>query len=106
MKSLFICCEESIKKHIGEEYDEILLVKKNVSSENMEQFLPRIKDAIRLTNSLLTKDEVDKSIIVTLDAPGPFFWMCQQLQVAMKAEENISIKLPQVPEIKDVEPVQ
>lgn len=103
MKKLFICCEEFIKKHIGEEYDEILIVKKNISSENIEQFLPRIKDAIRLTHSFLKKEDEDQNIIVTLDAPGPFFWMCQQLQIIMSAEENIIIKLPQISENKDAE---
>lgn len=105
MKKLFICCKENVKKHFGEEYDEILLVNKDVSTENLDHYFPRIKDAVRLTNSYIKEEETDKSVEITLDAPVPFFWICQQLQIEMKDKEDIIVKLPQVPEVKDVEPV-
>lgn len=98
MKTLFIGTEKSALRHENEEYDEILWVKDDISTQNIQSYIPRIKDAIRLTNSHHKPDEEDKKVYVYIDAPSPFYWICQNLQMEMENNEKINVVFPQINE--------
>ena len=91
MKTLLICIKEFWERHQGEIYDEIIWVDSNIDASKLPSWLPRIQDAIRLT---LSEGVPSKSISITLDAPMPYAWICQQLQISMKENEQIEIIIP------------
>lgn len=99
MKTLFLCCENNRANHLNEEYDEILYVTDKISTENMEEYHHRIKDAIRLAASEDGKGDTDRNIAIYIDGPSPYVWLAQQLAIEMKETDKLDIILPEVKEI-------
>lgn len=112
MKTMFICASSNIEYHVGEEYDEIIEVNDEVISERGEdgygadltpirEWHNRIRNRIRkawnedATPEGATREEGDEQEVhIWLDAASPFNAMLIDLQIIMKAEEGIIIKLP------------
>ena len=95
MKTFFVCAENAIESHVGENYDDILEVSNQPTSPEMEEWANRVMDRIRrlhANDADATEDE--RVVSIWLDATGPFNAMLIDLQVLMKERENINIALP------------
>ena len=100
MKSLFICSANKINNHVGEEYDSILEVIDQPTTDNIQEYANRIRGRIRAlwmeqlkTEALETVLESPK-VVCHLDGPTPYNAILNNLQIIMKAEEEIVIELP------------
>jgi len=96
MKTLFIVSSKRVNAHAGEEYDYILEVEHQPTTETILNWANRIKDAIRaLWHEQIQAGEKEPKVVVYLDAAGPFVAMLINLQIIMGAEEQIVLELPQ-----------
>lgn len=102
MKTLFVCDEKFLGEHVGEEYDDIIEVPHDPTTENIAEYANRIKGRIR---KLWAEDENsdNRSVWVTLHGASPFNVMLINLRIIMGKEEGISIELPYLPP-KELEP--
>lgn len=93
MKSLFVVSEKVVNNHVGEEYDVIVDVVHEPTTENIQTCADQVMARIR---ELWKEQEgdPDRKVVVYLDAAGPFAAMLVNLQVIMKAQEGIVIDLP------------
>jgi len=93
MKTLFVCSDRKINTHVGEEYDFILEVPDQPTTENIADWAARIRTRIR---SMWKEQEgtPDAKVVCHLDGPTPYNAILNNLQIIMKAEENIVIELP------------
>lgn len=99
MKSLLILNDQTRDRHVGEEYDEILEVPVEVTTENIGEWSARIKDSIR---RLWSQDEAEGKLVnIWLDAAIVFHTMLLNLQIRMLPEEGIKIELPYSVKLKD-----
>jgi len=99
MKSLLIMNDMTRDKHVGEEYDEILEVPVEVTTENIGEWSVRIKDAIR---RLWNQDSGENKLVkVWLDAAIAFHTMLANFQIRMLPEEGITVELPYAEKLKD-----
>ena len=100
MKSMFVVSEKSVNQHVGEEYDVIVEVPYEPTTENIQPFADKVMVAIRdLWGQEVGKTDPDKvsvnpKVVVYLDAAGPFAAMLLNLQIILKAQEGIVIDLP------------
>jgi len=104
MQTLFVVSSAKVNRHVGEDYDEILEVENQPTTETIQDWANRIKDSIRsLWHAQVDGD--DRKVVVTLDAVTPYNAILLNLQIIMKAEEGIVIELPYwiPPEVKDAE---
>lgn len=91
MKTLIILNEDTLNRHAGEDYDTIFEVPVEITTENIAQYVNRIKDHIR---KLHAEDKEPKSIAVTLDANIALHGVLKNLEIRMPIEEGIKITLP------------
>ena len=106
MKSLFICATNKINNHVGEEYDSILEVSDQPTTENIQEYANRIRGRIRSLWMEQLKPEdpntavVNSKIVCYLDGPTPYNASLNNLQIIMKAEEEVVIELPYMADLK------
>jgi hypothetical protein len=93
MKTLFVCDTKLLNKHVGEDYDNYVVVPHNPSAENIKEWADRIKQFVR---ELWASDsDVDnRKVVITLDAAGPFHVMVFNIKTIMLEDEKIVIDTP------------
>jgi hypothetical protein len=95
MKSLFVCSEKKINDHVGEEYDFILEVQDQPTTETIQDWANRIRGRIRaLWEEQIREGTSDMKVVCSLDGPTPYNAILNNLQIIMKAEEGIVVELP------------
>ena len=101
MKSLFICSGKKINNHIGEEYDSILEVIDQPTTENIAEYANRIRDRIRsVWMEQIKANDPDPKVVCHLDGPTPYNGILNNLQIIMREEEKIVIELPYMVNLK------
>jgi hypothetical protein len=91
MKTFFICANSAVDNHVGEEYDSILEVEDQPTTETMQEWHNRIRGRIR---KLWHEDDGDdKYVEIYLDAASPYNALLIDLQIVMEKEEGIDIEL-------------
>ena len=101
MKTLFICSDKKINSHVGEEYDCILEVQDQPTTETILEHANRIRGRIRsLWMEQIQAKDSDPKVICHLDGASPYNAMLLNLQIIMKADEGIVIELPYLANIK------
>jgi hypothetical protein len=93
MKTLFVCAKRNVDRHDGEEYDDILEVEDQPTTETIQDWANRMMDHIRKLN-VADAGSADRGVSVFLDAASPYNAMLINLQILMKANEGIRIELP------------
>jgi Ni,Fe-hydrogenase III small subunit len=95
MKSMIVVSESSINQHVGEEYDIIVEVPYEPTTENIQACADKVMRGIK---ELWAQEVADKvpapKIVVHLDAATPFGVVLENLQIILKAESGIIIDLP------------
>lgn len=91
MKTMIILNENTTNNHAGEDYDIIFEVPIEITTENITQYVNRIKDHIR---KLWNEDKEPKSVSITLDAHIALHGVLTNLKIRMPQEEGITITLP------------
>lgn len=100
MKTLFVCSDRLINKHVGEEYDFIMEVPDQPTTDNISDWANRIRGRIRTLWMEQVKPEDPTAVVVNpkvlcfFDGPSPYNAILSNLQILMKAEEKIDIELP------------
>lgn len=106
MKTLFVCASGKINNHVGEEYDSIMEVQDQPTTENISDWANRIRCKIRALWMEEVKFDDPNAVIVNpkvvcyLDGPTPYNAILNNLKIIMKAEENVDIDLPYMENIK------
>lgn len=93
MKSVFVVSEQLVNKHVGEEYDVIVEVAHEPTTENIQTYAEQVMAGIREQWKVQEGDS-DRKVVVHLDAAGPFAAMLANLQIILKVQEGIVIDLP------------
>ena len=111
MKTFFICSSKKIQSHVGEEYDSILEVEAQPTTETLGDWANRIMGRVRaLWHEQVQSNDLDPKVVCHLDGPTPYHGILANLQIRMKADEGIVIELAYlagVPlEVTDKETVQ
>lgn len=93
MKSMIVVSSQLVNKHAGEEYDVIIEVVHEPTTDNIQQCADEVMAGIK---DLWAKDagSADRKIVVHLDAAGPFAAMLLNLQIILKAQAGIVVDLP------------
>lgn len=92
MKSMFVVSEGFVNRHVGEEYDVIVEVSNEPTTDNIQTYAEQVMGQIK---ELWNKQEgYDKKVIVYLDAAVPFAAMLANLKIIMKEQSGIQIELP------------
>lgn len=99
MKTLFIVSERKVNDHIGEEYDYILEVDDQPTTETIQEIGDRIRTRIRslwMEQISPSEGEPDPNpaVICTVDAATPYRAMLVDLQILLAEQESIEIDLP------------
>lgn len=97
MKTLFVGAKSKMNKHVGETYDEILEVENAPTTETIDRWANAIMAAIR---KLYSEDKLaggEGVVRVNLDASTPYNAILMNLQIILKAQEQIVIELPYLP---------
>ena len=100
MKTLFIVSEKKVNDHVGENYDYILEVEDQPTTETIQEIADRIRTRIRSLWMEQVNPQEDGSVVpepkvvCTVDAVTPYRAMLVDLKVLMKDEESIEIDLP------------
>ena len=98
MRTLFVCNERNINRHVGENYDVIIEVEHQPTTETFQKQADQVMNAIRsLWHEQVKAGEYDPKVSVNLDAASPFNLMLMNLQIIMGKEENIVVELPYLP---------
>jgi hypothetical protein len=93
MKSMIVVSESSIDKHVGEEYDIIVEVPYEPTTNNIQECADKVMSGIKG----LWKEQdgsQDRKIVVHLDAATPFGVMLENLKIILKEESGIVLDLP------------
>jgi hypothetical protein len=104
MKTLFIVSEKMVDDHVGEEYDFILQVDDEPTTQNIQALADRVRTKIRgLWMEQMGEGDSDEvhaepKVVCHLDAASPFNAMLIDLQLILNEEEGIVIELPYLPE--------
>jgi len=93
MKTLFVCATRNIDRHVGEEYDDILEVEDQPTTETIKLWADRVMDHIRKVHAMDAGSD-DRGVSVHLDAASPFNAMLVNLQIRMGQDEGVKIDLP------------
>jgi hypothetical protein len=101
MKSMFVVSVRAISRHVGEEYDDIIEVPYEPTTENIQECGEKVMTGIKALWKAQEGDQ-DRKVVVHLDAATPFGVMLENLQIILKAQDGIVIDLPWV-KIPDVE---
>lgn len=95
MKTLFVCSDKKINSHVGEEYDSILEVQDQPTTETILEWANRIRGRIRaLWMEQVQAKSPDPRVVCCLDGATPYNAVLMNLQIIMKAEEGVVIELP------------
>jgi hypothetical protein len=93
MKSMIVLAGRRVNAHVGEEYDVIIEVADEPTTENIQSYANEVMSGIKdLWNQ--QKGEEHRSVMIYLDAASPFAAMLLNLQIIMKAQDGIEITLP------------
>jgi len=90
MKSMIVLSDRATSKHVGEEYDIIVEVPYEPTTENIQASADKVMAGIK---ELWAKQDGDagRKVVVHLDAATPFGVMLENLQIILKP---IVIELP------------
>lgn len=97
MKSVFVVSEKLVNNHVGEEYDVIVEVAHEPTTDNIQTYAEQVMAGIRALwkqDQSETKEGDPCKVVVHLDAAGPFAAMLVNLQIILKAQEGIVVDLP------------
>jgi hypothetical protein len=96
MKSIFVVSDARVNMHVGEEYDVIIEVADQPTTDNIQTYADQVMEKIRELWKELSAlpGDTDKSVVVHLDGASPFAAMLVNLQIIMKTQEGIDIILP------------
>jgi hypothetical protein len=100
MKKMIVISDRLINKHAGEEYDAIVEVPFEPTTENIQPFADRImadiKDLWGQQAPVQGEEDAqgDRKVVVYLDAAPAFAAMLTNLQIILKAEAGIVVELP------------
>lgn len=95
MKTFFICSTKKIQSHVGEEYDSILEVEDQPTTNTIQDWANRIMGRVRtLWHEQKQANDADPKVVCHLDGPTPYHAILVNLQIRMKADESITIELP------------
>jgi len=93
MKSMIVLAGRKINEHVGEEYDTIVEVADEPTTENIQIYANEVMAGIKdLWNQ--QKGDENRSVRIYLDAASPFAAMLINLQIIMKKQDGIEITLP------------
>jgi hypothetical protein len=93
MKTLFIVAERNVDAHEGEEYDSILEVEDQPTTQTIEELANRVRGRIRKLWEEQGECD-DRRVEVHLAAASPFNAMLIDLQLIMGEAEGIMVDLP------------
>lgn len=94
MRTLFIVAMAKVNEHEDEEYDYIIEVPDEPTTETIGELGNRIRTRIRALNEEQIADKVENpKVSVNLDAASPFNAMLINLKIMMKDEENVDVVL-------------
>ena len=94
MRTLFIVAMSKVKEHEDEEYDYIIQVPDEPTTENIGELGNRVRCRIRALNEeQLADGETEPVVSVNLDAASPFNAMLINLKILMGGEENVNVSL-------------
>jgi hypothetical protein len=100
MKTLFVCSDKKINNHVGEEYDSILEVQDQPTTETILDWANRIRGKIRaLWMEQVQSKTPEPKVVCYLDGPTPYNAVMMNLQIIMKAEEGVVVELPYLSQI-------
>ena len=98
MKSMFVVSEAFNNQHIGEEYDVIVEVVNEPTTENIQvyadQVMAKIKELWEMEINTPYSDVSERKVVIHLHAAPPFAAMLVNLQIILKAQSGIIIDLP------------
>ena len=98
MRTILVVDERKINKHVGENYDIIVEVAHQPTTETIQKWGDQVMNAIRsLWHEQVKLSEIDPKVSINLDAASPFNAMLKNLKIIMGADENIIIELPYLP---------
>jgi hypothetical protein len=111
MRSMFIVSVSAVNKHVGEEYDTIIEVPYEPTTENIQACADKVMAGIKdLWAQEVGESEPDKvsmnpKVVIHLDAATPFGVMLENLQIILKAQSGIIIELPWVkpPDVEELD---
>ena len=94
MKTLFVVSDKRVEQHVGEEYDSILEVDDQPTTETIQELANRVRGRIRKLWMEQEEGEPDRRVVVNLDGPTPYNTMLIDLQLVLKEAEGIAVDLP------------
>jgi len=104
MKTLLVVIPETMKKHVGEEYDEFITVKGMPLMEELDQEAKRIWGIMK---RLAAEDkaavegaegEYECKLVVHSDVSAPYNVAIASLAGIVEKEEGMPVEIPDVPE--------
>lgn len=96
MKTLFVVSDRKVNKHAGEEYDVILEVADQPTTDNIQSYGDQVQAEIAELWAGMNKEDPERKVVVYLDAATPFAAMLENLQIILKARGGIVVELPWV----------
>lgn len=111
MKTMIVVSENSINRHVGEEYDIIVEVPYEPTTENIQACADKVMAGIKelwaqeVGENSPDKVVVNPKVVVHLDAATPFGVMLENLQIILKAQSGIIIELPwmKLPDVEELD---
>jgi hypothetical protein len=100
MRTMIVVASGSINDHAGEEYDAIVEVEDQPTTDTIAEWADRIRNTIRRLwkEEVGTDDNVNAvanpGVSVSLHAASPFNAMLINLQILMEKDEGIVVILP------------
>lgn len=100
MKNMIVVADQFVNRHVGEEYDVIVEVPFEPTTDNIQPHADKIMEDIK---SLWAQQapvqgeesiQGDRKVVVYLDAAPAFAAMLVNLQIILKAQDGIEIELP------------
>jgi hypothetical protein len=94
MRTLFVVAMSNVVDHENEEYDFIIQVPDEPTTDNIGEFADRIRGRIRALNEEQLADKEENPVVsVNLAAASPFNAMLINLKILMADEENVTVSL-------------
>jgi len=101
MKSLFVCVEKAIDRHVGEEYDDIVEVSEEPTTGDIDRWAGIISGRIR---RLWAQDEGsdDRVVEIYLDGPSPYNLILKNLRIILGKQDNMVLRLPYLSDVERI----
>ena len=93
MRTIFIVAGCKVNQHAGEEYDTIIEVLDEPTTDNIQTCADQVMSGIKELWKQQEGDS-DRKIVAYMDATSPFLAMLLNLQIIMKAQDGIDIEMP------------